>query len=86
MTNIRSKFLTSAAIVKGLIEHADGRRFFGSLMAYTCHLETAIEQNLVMPNGKVTPKGTEWYERCLKSLPQSRPVFWKEIGSPKEKK
>lgn len=81
----RLNYLMSAAIVKGLIEHKDGRRFFGSLMSYTSHLEVAVSQNLVTANGKVTARGKEWYERCLKQLPQGRQAFWPDRGSPREK-
>ncbi len=80
----------SAAIVKGIAEHKDGTRFFGSLMSYRDHFEVAIEQGLVirskkMPNkGTLTAKAKEWYTRCLKDLPQCRQVFWENFDPPKE--
>lgn len=75
--------LMSAAIVKGLVEHNDGMRFFGSTMAYTYHLENAIKRGYVTESKSVTALGREWYERCLKQLPQTRQVFWTSgVGLP----
>jgi hypothetical protein len=71
-----SERLMSAAIVKGLIEYDDGTRFFGSTMAYTYHLENVIKRGYVTEANSVTACGLEWYERCLKQLPQTRQVFW----------
>lgn len=75
--------LMSAAIVKGLVEHKDGTRFFGSTMSYRAHFENAVNRGLVTEDGGVSEQGAEWYERCLKRLPQSRQVFWNatDIGA-----
>lgn len=74
----------SAAIVKGLIEHDDGTRFFGSTTGYDAHLSKALLRGLVSESGAVTPIGIEWYERCLKQLPQTRQAFWNkdDVGQP----
>lgn len=74
----------SAAIVKGLIEHDDGTRFFGSTTGYASHLDKAILRGLVSGSGAVTSIGIEWYERCLKQLPQTRQAFWNKdaVGQP----
>ena len=76
--------LMSAAIIKGLVEHQDGRRFFGSTMNYTHHFENAVSRGYVMPDKSLTPMAMDWYERHLAALPQSRQVFWKsdQIGIP----
>lgn len=88
-------YMMSAAVVKGLVEHGDATKFFGSLLSFTHHLTTAVQQGLVVmiPTTKrghkiverrVTPRGLEWYTRCLKDLPQCRQVFWDraQIGAP----
>lgn len=74
--------LMCAAIVKGLIEHNDGTRYFGSTMSFTGHLEDAVKFGYVtdVKKRKVTPLGKEWYERCLKQLPQQRQVYWGAAG------
>lgn len=75
--------LMSAAIVKGLIEHNDGTRYFGSTMSYTYHFANAVKYGLVTEGGEVSSIGVEWYERCLKDLPQTRQVFWTNgVGLP----
>lgn len=74
--------LMCAAIVKGLMEHKDGTRYFGSTMSFTSHLADAIKFGYVTDaeKRKVTPLGKEWYERCLKELPQKRQVYWGADG------
>ena len=71
-----SERLFSAAIVKGLIEHDDGTRFFGSTAEYTYHQAVAEKRGLITEADVVTASGREWYGRCLKQLPQTRQVFW----------
>ena len=78
-----SERLFTAAIVKGLIEHDDGTRFFGSTMAYTYHHSNAVRRGLITEDNVVLASGREWYERCLKELPQIRQVFWTNgVGVP----
>lgn len=80
-----SERLMTAAIVKGLVEYDDGTRFFGSTMVYTYHLENAVRRGFVTESNAVTPFGLEWYERCLKQLPQTRQVFWTSgVGMPSD--
>lgn len=77
--------LMSAAIVKGLVEHDDGTRFFGSTMAYTYHFANAVKRGFVTDSKVVTARGLEWYERCLKQLPQTRQAFWTDgVGLPSQ--
>lgn len=72
-----------AAIVKGLIEHKDASRFFGSTMALTHYLDLAEERELLTGiRRKPTSLAREWYKRCLAQLPQSRQAFWTDVGSP----
>lgn len=81
---IKSDTCMSAAIVKGVIEHKDATRYFGSLMSFTFHLEWAIRRKLINKHRKVLKRGQEWYDRCLHALPQGRQVFWDKdkIGEP----
>lgn len=72
--------LMSAAIIKGLIERNDGTAYFGSTMLYTHHLQQAVAFGYVTAETAVTKRGTEWYQRCLKQLPQARQVFWGGVG------
>lgn len=77
--------MMSAAIVKGLVEHDDGTRFYGSTMAYTFHFQNAVKRGLVTKANVVTARGVEWYERCLKQLPQTRQAFWTNgVGLPSD--
>jgi hypothetical protein len=79
----QSERLFSAAIIKGLVEHDDGTRFFGSTMAYTFHVENAVKRGYLSNSQSVSALGREWYEQCLKQLPQTRQVFWTDgVGLP----
>jgi hypothetical protein len=79
-----SERLMSAAIIKGIIEHDDGHRFFGSTMNYTYHRDKAVRRGFLLADGSVTTCARDWYDRHLKHLPQGRQVFWKKdlIGLP----
>lgn len=67
-----------AAIVKGLVEHGDKRRHFGSTLAFTYHWQTAVECGVVDENG-VTDLGRRYYETArLMDLPDTRMTFWAE--------
>jgi hypothetical protein len=75
--------LTSSAIVKGIIEHNDGTSYFGSTGAYAFHFANAVSRGLVTKDKAVTFLGSEWYERCLKKLPQCRLTHWTDgVGAP----
>lgn len=69
-----------AAIVKGLVEHNDARRHFGSLLDFSSHMEKARKLGVVVGEGEdvsVTEKGREWYEqKKLCDLPQGRAYMW----------
>jgi len=71
-----------AAIVKGLKEHNDGTRHFGSTMGYKGHLHDAVELGVITSQSQLTAKGIEWYERCLVDLPQGRATYWRDVGTP----
>ena len=43
------------AIVKGLFEHNDGTKYFGSLMGYKHYEELANNRGWVVPGTKTTP-------------------------------
>jgi hypothetical protein len=67
----------TAAIVKGLIEHNDKFRHFGSLGGFMYHLSGAIELGLVKRSGDVTDKGRKWYaDKQMDKLPQGRAYMW----------
>lgn len=66
-----------AGIVKGLIEHNDPYRHFGSLGAYLWHLADAQESGYVDALGQVTDAGREWYKSAgLADLPDCRAYLW----------
>lgn len=66
-------------LLKGAIEHDDGRRYFGSLMAYGHHLHGAVARGLVDEEGKPTDKGRQVYaDERLGNLPkEGRGYMWK---------
>lgn len=79
------------AIVKGLVEHNNGDTYFGSLMGYTAHWNTAHAAGWVEHvDGKeaLTKAGREIYVKCkLDSLPNTfgRRAYmwdWSNIPSP----
>jgi hypothetical protein len=78
-----------AGIVKGLVEHNDPYRHFGSTLAYLEHLRAAMESGLVelvceedlsSTRTKVTVKGLIWYQtHNLAQYPDhSRSYSWNE--------
>jgi hypothetical protein len=76
-----------AGIVKGIVEHDDATRHFGSLMAFQGHLSDAVAAGVVTFTKKVTDLGHRYYTAAnLKELPGTRAYMWpsrdwtKEIG------
>jgi len=70
-----------AAILKGLIEHNDYRRHFGSYLGIRAHLQNAIKLGLVIGDGHdgvaLTDLGSRCYEAWnLASLEDCRAYFW----------
>ena len=73
-----------AGIVKGLIEHDDPYKHFGSLGGYLWHLADAQASGYVDALGQVTDAGREWYRSSdLAALPNVRSYMWdmSEINS-----
>lgn len=66
-----------AGIVKGLIEHNDKYRHFGSFLAFNMHMRNTVKCGVVDENGAVTEKGRKWYEqKRFAELPDGRAYFW----------
>jgi hypothetical protein len=66
-----------AGIVKGLIEHNDKYRHFGSFLAFNTHMRNAVQCGVVDGNESVTEKGREWYEqKRFAELPFDRAYAW----------
>jgi hypothetical protein len=66
-----------AGIVKGLIEHGDPYKHFGSLGGYLWHLADAQASGHVDALGQVTDAGREWYRSSnLAALPNVRSYMW----------
>lgn len=69
-----------AGIIKGVLEHGDPYRHFGSLMGYREHLKHAVVAGLVVEVGnkvQVTTAGRNYYAKHgLERLPQGRSYFW----------
>lgn len=71
----------TAGIVKGLKEHNDARRHFGSLMSFQHHLHVAESLGLIeRGTGMVvslTAAGEDYYTaKNLGALPDCRAYFW----------
>lgn len=67
------------AIVKGIVEHDDSARYFGSLGAHQYYLREARRHGLIDGQKQVTPAGRNWYDsRQLGDLPERRWMFWPE--------
>lgn len=69
----------TAGIVKGLVEHGDHRRHFGSYLALPWHLEVAERNGLITVADKVTltASGRQYYdEKQLADLPDGRAYMW----------
>lgn len=65
------------AILKGLIEHNDSGRYFGSLGAHKYYLDEATKEGFLDSSGSVTQKGKDWYAKYkLSDLSESRWMFW----------
>lgn len=68
-----------AGIVKGLIEHGDPYRHFGSLLGYKSHLHKAIAAGVVNADESlgITELGKKWYAAAnLAGLEDCRAYFW----------
>lgn len=66
------------AILKGVIEHGDAARHFGSTGALAYHLRVAIKAGYLDAFNVPTAAGVARYdERQLGALPDSRWCFWK---------
>jgi hypothetical protein len=72
-----------AGIIKGLKEHGDISRHFGSTLALTFHWQKAFEAGLVKGNTKnpeLTEKGLRAYEVWkLSEMPQGRSYLWPRL-------
>lgn len=70
----------TAAIVKGMIEHNDAKRYFGSLLAFKDHLRVAQDCGVVIGEGReisVTELGRAWYEdKKMNELSETRAYLW----------
>ena len=68
----------TAAIVKGIAEHDDATRFFGSISTFNGHLHDAKALGLVQFCGrKLTEDGRRFYEKAqLAKLPDTRAYYW----------
>ncbi len=71
---------STAGIVKGLKEHGDATRHFGSLMSFRHHLHVAESLGLIeiRPGETVlTAAGEDYYvTKNLAALPNCRAYFW----------
>lgn len=69
-----------AGIVKGLVEHGDATRHFGSLLGFGWHTALARDLGYVtLDESKVllTESGRAYYELAgLQELPDVRAYFW----------
>ena len=66
-----------AGIVKGLVEHDDAYRHFGSLLSFEHHFQEAAKCGFVDSDRNLTEKGREWYDKSnLRDLPDARSYFW----------
>lgn len=76
----RSTRLFMDAIVKGLVEHNDATRHFGSLLGFGYHRATAVAMKLITVESSVcslTDAGRAYYsKRGLIALPDCRATFW----------
>lgn len=79
-TESRSTRLFMDAIVKGLVEHQDATRHFGSLLGFGYHRATAVSLKLITVEDGVctlTDAGRAYYsKRGLATLPDCRATFW----------
>lgn len=71
----------TAGIIKGLAEHKDYARHFGSTLGISWHLRTAQELGLVAQNEdgtwEITDLGNTYYsEHNLDRLPNTRAYYW----------
>lgn len=79
-TESRSTRLFMDAIVKGLVEHQDATRHFGSLLGFGYHRATAVAMGLITVEDGLcllTDAGRAYYsKRELNTLPDGRATFW----------
>lgn len=75
----------TAGIVKGLVEHNDPYRHFGSIAGFMFHAKVAIDLGYVsvvsdedgINRFTVTKEGMSYYtSMCLSSLEGTRSYFW----------
>lgn len=80
--HLRFELLHSLSLLKGVVEHNDGGRYFGSLLGYTPWETKTQALGLVRPSAnprKVEPTelGQRVYDKYLKELPQKgRAYMW----------
>ena len=69
-----------AGIVKGIKEHGDVRRHFGSTLALATHFNEALEHGLVIGDiktAKLTDLGCKAYDEWqLSKMPEGRSYLW----------
>ena len=69
-----------AGIVKGIKEHGDVRRHFGSTLALGIHFNEALEHGLVIGDiktAKLTDLGCKAYDEWqLSKMPEGRSYLW----------
>ena len=64
-------------IIKGLVEHKDPTRHFGSTLSFNEHVKTARDKGLVDEDGQLTEAGLRFYEKHnLAKLPDCRAYMW----------
>lgn len=66
-----------AGIVKGLVEHGDATRHFGSLIGFEAHMQQAIKDGVVNADESLTDAGKAWYSAAkFSELKDCRAYFW----------
>ena len=82
MNKIHSCFVLG--IVKGIEEHGDTTRYFGSTLGMSWHILEAIDAGFIEGNkvvrlreARLTPEGKAFYKQAgLKYLPECRSYMW----------
>lgn len=67
---MKENWLALGAVVKGLLEHNDSSRFFGSTGSLSYYHHRSTEEGLItrVDQEGVTEKGREWYNQETEGL------------------
>ena len=75
---VNDQFSASVAgIIKGIIEHGDKFRHFGSTMSGTYWVAAAVKAGFITESEVITDKGIAWYKQHrMSELKDCRAYFW----------